>query len=151
MVIIPITEVRQKMPKLVELETIHPEPGDTIVMVIPADKKGAPLYDTFTIGETFSQVAGAFPEHRVVYIVGNAQLERMPAVHWQRCEDGKPEDGQDVFICCRDGVVGEGQYNERWGIWIQYKRTMRIPDEEVIAWAELPLPLVDKEMARDRR
>ena len=139
------------MTKLVELDTIHPEKGDTIVMIIPADRRGIPQYDKFTIGDTYSQVAGAFPEHKVVYVVGKAQLEHLPAVHWQRCEDGKPEDGRDVFICCRDGTVGEGQYNERWETWIQYKRTMRIPDGEVIAWAELPLPLVDKELKRDRR
>lgn len=138
------------MPKLATVETIHPDPGDTIVVVIPADRRGVPQFDAMTIGEAYSQVAGAFPDHKVIYVIGKEKLVSLPAIHWQRCEDGKPDSGRDVFICCRDGRVSEGQYNDRWETWIQYKRTARLPDDEVIAWAELPLPLVDKELKRDR-
>lgn len=136
--------------KLAALETIHPNPGDTIVIVVPADKKGVPQFDMMTIGETYSQVAAAFPDHRVIYVTGKMELEHLPAVHWERREDGKPESGKDVFICRKDGAVGEGQYNERWETWILYKDTKRIPDDDVLAWAELPLPLKDEDISNDR-
>lgn len=132
--------------KKIEFKTIHPNKGDAIVMIVPTDQYGRLYFDALTLQQQFGDLIEAFPNHQVCYVVGKTGLESLPVVNWIRKEDEMPESAKDVFMCLSDGTIGEGQWNERWGVWMMYKGLQYIPDNEVVAWFDLPLPLSDEGM-----
>ena len=66
-------------------------------------------------------------------------IEELKEQQWIPCSERLPNDGHNVLMCRKNGVVGEGCYHSIIGEWSQF-RWNAIGVKDVIAWMPLPEP-----------